>query len=425
MDLCVLTSSYPRHQGDPAGAFVKEHLKAISETGWRTQILAPDDREVGRGNKRTALEEAGVRVHRIPYFYPRRAQRLFYGNGAPENLHRDRLARFQAPLFMTTFTASALIASRNTDILLSHWAVPAGLTGALCSFCHGLPHLMILHSAGVAALHRLPGGRAIARFTAAHTDQLCAVADFVLNRFLALLPREQARSLSRNAEIIPMGIPPLPSSDFKSEEEQNRLRRELGIQDRFAILFLGRLDPVKGLRHLLRAVRGLEGVVTIIAGEGPDREALMQTASPDIRFLGALDYRLRFKLLRACDVLALPSVTLPNGRTEGQPQVIMEAMAAGLPVVASSVGGIGAILTNGREGFLVPPADEEALCVCLKKLMKNPRLCRQLGRQALEKSHLFQWTHLGPKHQNLIYRAIEERKRRQQGFSPGSRRKYR
>jgi glycosyltransferase involved in cell wall biosynthesis len=141
-----------------------------------------------------------------------------------------------------------------------------------------------------------------------------------------------------------------------------------------------RLLPLKGLGYLLRAIASLReefpNLILEIAGSGPERAALEQEAreihlSEAVRFLGWVEDLA--PVLARWEVFALPSLE------EGFPVAALEAMAAGLPVVASAVGGIPELIEDGRTGWLVPPQDPEALAGRLRQLLRDPEAQEVMG----------------------------------------------
>jgi glycosyltransferase involved in cell wall biosynthesis len=151
------------------------------------------------------------------------------------------------------------------------------------------------------------------------------------------------------------------------------------------VLCVANLMDYKGHRYLLDAVaelrrRGIECTLAL-AGDGPERPTLECQAarlSIDVRFLGPrTDIP---ALLARANLVALPSLT------EGMSNAVMEAMAAGRPVVATDVGGTAELLT-GR-GILVPPADVEALAAGMEILLRDPGAARRLGEAARNWSRL-------------------------------------
>jgi colanic acid/amylovoran biosynthesis glycosyltransferase len=165
---------------------------------------------------------------------------------------------------------------------------------------------------------------------------------------------------------------------------------------RLAIVCVGALHAVKGQRHLIEACRLLaaRGIsfICYFVGDGPDRRALERQAalaelSDSVVFLGAQTSDTVAKLLQRCDVLVAPSVPTRKGRREGIPVVLMEAMASGLPVVASRLSGIPELVEHQRTGLLVRPGDAAAIAECVTRLANDEALRGRLvaaGREKVE-----------------------------------------
>lgn len=190
----------------------------------------------------------------------------------------------------------------------------------------------------------------LARWAARFTRSVAATSGPLAGRIRSAAPRTPVH-------VIPNGIPvaALPTAAARAAA-----REALGLPAGSTVVaFLGRLSPEKAPEVLLRAVRGTR-LRVLVAGEGPLRDALEAETEPaQVRFLGFLPDVA--PVLAAADVLALPS------RTEGLPMAVLEAMAAGLPVVASAVGSLPEVLGGGA-GILVPPGDVSALRLALEGL---------------------------------------------------------
>ena len=154
------------------------------------------------------------------------------------------------------------------------------------------------------------------------------------------------------------------------------------------IVAVGTLHEVKGQRYLIDACRLLKerGVPFScrIIGDGPDHEALASAIegaglSDDVTLVGRVTSDAVADELRAADVLAAPSVPTSGGKREGIPVVLMEAMASGLPVVASRLSGIPELVTDGVDGLLVPAGDASALADALATLAASPETRTRFG----------------------------------------------
>ena len=160
-----------------------------------------------------------------------------------------------------------------------------------------------------------------------------------------------------------------------------------GAGRRRSLVFVGRLVTLKGLPVLLEALSSLKerhpDVRLTIVGDGPDRHALEQLVTrleltEHVEFLGSgTKSDVRDQLARS-DVLVLPSFT------EGVPIVLMEAMAAQVPVVATHVGGVPELVTNGKNGLLVPPGSAADLTAAIDTLLQDAPLRQRLTAAAAE-----------------------------------------
>jgi glycosyltransferase involved in cell wall biosynthesis len=178
--------------------------------------------------------------------------------------------------------------------------------------------------------------------------------------------------------LIPNGV---SDDTLNASFDGRRKRAELGLApDGHVVGAVSRLAWKKGIRYLLEAApQVLESVPDasfVIAGDGPLREELeAQAGALGIRdrvvFLGSR--RDGLELLSAFDVFVLPSVI------EGMSNALLEAMAMGLPVVATGVGGNMEVVADGRTGFLVPPGDPDPMAAAIVKLLHAPEMGREMG----------------------------------------------
>ncbi|RFP59556.1 glycosyltransferase [Cognatiluteimonas weifangensis] len=174
-------------------------------------------------------------------------------------------------------------------------------------------------------------------------------------------------------------VPPI------APDERDAVRRHLDVPaGRVLGLFAGRLVAQKNLDCLIAALAALapeQRPWIALAGDGPLRGQLEQLAreagvAADLSFLGERSDTVR--LMQAADFLVLPS------RFEGQSNALLEAMAAGCPVIASAVGGTPELVRDGRTGLLFAPGSVAALSACMARLCTDPTLRARLSRQARE-----------------------------------------
>jgi glycosyltransferase involved in cell wall biosynthesis len=181
--------------------------------------------------------------------------------------------------------------------------------------------------------------------------------------------------------FVPNGIDALPAGD------RGKVRSELGIEPGAPVIgAVAVLRPQKALHLLVRAAAELASahpqLRVLIAGEGPEREPLETL----VRELGLEDAVTLLGLRRDIpDVLAALDVAVVSSDFEGTPLAVLEYMDAGLPVVATRVGGLPDLIEHGRHGLLVEPGDAGALAAAVGTLLRNPQSARELGELARER----------------------------------------
>jgi colanic acid/amylovoran biosynthesis glycosyltransferase len=154
----------------------------------------------------------------------------------------------------------------------------------------------------------------------------------------------------------------------------------------FHLLALGRLVPKKGFSVLLMACRLLQAqgveVRLTLAGDGPERGKIRELIHREgladrVSLPGAVPHREVARLMAAADLLVMPSLIAPSGDRDGIPNVILEALLCGVPVVASAVSGIPEVIREGDTGWLTAPGDPEALARAVEAALADPEEARR------------------------------------------------
>jgi glycosyltransferase involved in cell wall biosynthesis len=201
----------------------------------------------------------------------------------------------------------------------------------------------------------------------------------------------------RQALIHNEGFPPkkvavvyngINLSAYSNGSDRAAVRREIAVGDRdLVILQVARIDPLKdhatAVHTLEHLVRRRPDARLVLVGEGPLLSEVRQLVadrnlSANVRFLGLRKDVGR--LLSAADLFLLTSVT------EGIPLAVIEAMAAGLPVVATRVGGTGEVVEDGQTGLLAPAGDPEGLARSVLRIAEDPTLANRMGQRGRERA---------------------------------------
>jgi len=202
-------------------------------------------------------------------------------------------------------------------------------------------------------------------------------------------------------EILPYGV---DVGEFAGGEGAT-WRARIGARDgELVIVGIGRLVAKKGFAHLVRASALLRsaGVPARVAlgGAGDLEAALAEEArragcEDFVSLLGNVPHDEIGDLFAAADVVAVPSVRDEEGNVDGLPNVLLEAMAAGRPIVASRIGGIPDVIEHERNGVLVPAGDAAALAAALSRLRDDAELRRRVARAARASAVERSWTAYG------------------------------
>jgi glycosyltransferase involved in cell wall biosynthesis len=219
------------------------------------------------------------------------------------------------------------------------------------------------------------GGRGALGSLLARAARVTAVSAAGLEQARALFPE-----LGERGRVVPNGLPPAAAPEGE-------------VPAGAYALCASRLAPYKGLDLLVMALARPEfpkGLRLVLCGRDQMNGGLQEFArklgvQDSVVFMGEQRPERLRALLEGCSVFALPS------RRENLPLALLEAMAAGKPVVASRVGGVPEIVTHGDDGLLVEPGDVAGLAGALASLVSDSGLRERLGRRARERSRAFGW----------------------------------
>jgi colanic acid/amylovoran biosynthesis glycosyltransferase len=181
---------------------------------------------------------------------------------------------------------------------------------------------------------------------------------------------------------IALGYPADRTLTHYNGVDLDRFHPGEGLREPGLVLHVGRLVEKKGTAVLIEAMAGIDDARLVVIGDGPLRSALERRAGPQVRFLGALSPDAVAEWMRRASLLAAPSLIARDGDAEGLPNVVVEAAASGLPVVATHHSGIPEAVTDGETGFLVPEGDAAALADRIGALLGADEPCRAMGAAA-------------------------------------------
>lgn len=322
------------------------------------------------------LCDRGIAIHVITRRYP--------GLSAYELVGGVPVHRLPIPGPKTTaslsFTLSALPLLRRLqpDVIHAHELLSPTTTAVAAGRWLGVPVIAKVLRGGMlgdlAKLARKPLGK------------------WRMQRFIQAVDGFAVISQEIDAELATWGVP-APKRFFipngvdtqrfapVSTDAKEELRRELALPDVLTAVYAGRLAPEKcvdQLIHLWPKVREIYAHARLlILGDGPEQARLHQLATPGVHFLGQIEDVLPY--LQAADLFILPSAT------EGLSNAMLEALAVGLPVIATNVGGAPDVIKHWQNGWLAPPWQSDSWLEAILVLFTLPELRAQLGAQGRQK----------------------------------------
>ncbi len=360
----ILTTSFPAYPGHAQSPFIYELAKALQSYA-DIKVICPFYPE----SKSEVECWEGIEIRRF-----KDATKLTSGGGIPSNLKSSALSKIvQLFPFLKSFYSKAKEECSDCDIIHAQWALSA-VVGWRVKKALKIP--LVLTTRG-------------AEITSAQKSRLFRQGlKFVLNHCDAVTPNNESHSkvLSSmgfaNFDIIPNGL------NVKQFTPRNKvlIRKKLGVpKDKKIILFVGWLIPRKGCDCLLRAMPSIlqqnSDALLLIVGDGVLRGQLEGLSvelgiKNHISFKGSLPPDEVPYWMNVADVFVLPSIS------EGKPNVVGEAMASGLPVIATNVDGTPDFVEDGKDGFLIPPGDIASLSNKLKLLLGDSDLRAKIGKEA-------------------------------------------
>ena len=352
-----------------AGAFLLTLARGQLARGHDVLALAPHDAGLP---ERSEID--GVRIAR--YRYGSDAQEtLAYRGNMHEQVFSSWRARGRLLRLLSASRAAVRRAEREfrPDVIHVHWWFPGGLA-VWPRATGGAPVVLTSHGTDLFLLDRSAATRALAAPIFRTAAEVTVIST-------PLVPRVAALGVdAAHVTVVPM---PMDESTFRADGPPPHESKTL--------LFVGRLIERKGPEYAVRALASLRGagrdVRLTLVGDGPDRAALERLAGAlgvldFVTFTGALPPAEVSRMYRCAAVLLMPAVTDWKGEQEGFGMVIVEAMAAGVPVVATRSGGIGDIVRDSENGLLVAERDAEGLARAALRLLDDAGLARRLSERA-------------------------------------------
>ena len=379
MKILFLTQTFPRSPVDTSGPFIRDLARGLIGHGDEVTVLTPHAEGVAE-----QWEDGGVEVRSFRYA-PEKSEVLGYSR----SLSADENVRWRAGLVTPLYLWGArravarLMAEREFDVLQGHWVVPNGIVAA--RFADRVTVGTGLHGSDVFMAER-SGVRTLVGHALRRCSFLTGCSPELVDRVCALgFPRERAA-------VIPYGVD--VETFAPGQEGREAWRERLGIPPEGVLLLsVGRMVSKKGYQVLLPLVPELlaahPNLHLVLAGEGDlldDFRSQTSEWKDRVHLPGIVLRDTLPDLYRAADAFVLPAVHDAKGNVDGLPNVILEAMASGLAVVASGISGIPLAITDDVEGRLVAERQPAELAAALGEVVSDPGRRRKMGEAARSKA---------------------------------------
>jgi len=352
MKVLILTTSYPRNSADPSGIFIKRLAGSLIRKGVKVTVLAPGDSQA-----KSHEWEEGIEIVRF-FYAPRRLMKIAYGEGGiPENLRRSPWLFSLLPLFLISLISYTIILAHNCDVIHANW-LQLGFLALPAKVIHRKPLVVTIRGSDF-------------------KKGLTWLGYLVFNYVEAITTvnqqwYHQLRGLwGTKVFYTPDGV------EIGDKVIDPRTRFNIS-RDKIVVLYVGALRWIKGADFLFQIAKSTgkinPSIQFLIIGPGNPKEFGLDKL-PNVICAGSLPPQEVLAIFPGCDIFIFPT------RHEGRGIVFLEAMASGLPCVASNLPVIAEVLTS-EAGILIEVGRIKEFVEAIDKLAKDSSRRKTMGEKA-------------------------------------------
>lgn len=383
--LLVTASTFPRWKGDTEPRFILDISKELNQY-FDVTVLVP---MCPNAKKCEILE--GVKVIRYHYFPIHKWETLCYPGAIVPRIKEKKIRVVLVPFLFISLYIKLLFIIRDYDIVHAHWLIPQGIVQSFFK----KPYIVTGHGGDVTSLNK-GTIRILKKRCLKKASYVTVVSEALKSEVMHICNVE-------NLEILSMGC---HVKNFSTEYRQDNY---FGQGEKKVVLFVGRLAEKKGVKYLIEAMNNVDAKLVVV-GNGPLRKELEEQAHRldlDILFMGSKSHDELKTIYASADIFCAPSVVAKDGDKEGLGLVLLEAMASGIPVVASESGGIIEIISNEENGLLVKEKDVEGIAKSINRLLKDESLAKKLVCNAFKTAEFYSYERIGKMYKQIINIILE------------------
>ena len=365
MKIGVITSAYPEFKDDPHGIFVHRLMREVIKHGNEVHVIAPHT------GGRTKYNLDGVNVEKFHYFHPKKFENLCGRAGMIDNVKDGYLVKFQVLTFLFFNTWYSLTKMKEYGYYSCAMAYTQWFRSLFLKKIFRIPYINTIYGEEVYLSKRYHTSFVL-KWLINNSVKSVTISSATMNSCLGLGLNED------KFEVTPFGV---DTNFFKPIYTPKN-------EDVFQILSVGYLIERKGFEYLIKSVKEVlkeySNVKLKIIGSGP-LESKLKYLITELKMVDRVELienvsdNELLNLYNSSDLFILPSITDTQGNTEGLGVVLLEAMACGLPVIGSKVGGIPDIIKDCETGLLVDEKNILDLSMKIKNLINDNDLRKKIA----------------------------------------------
>lgn len=359
-----LTSSFPVPGYPASGVFVFQLADSLG-SHCNLDVLTPDsDFNSDRDNSNVSKD---FHITRFRYA-PKKIQKLFHKpGGLPEAIRSDKWTFITLPLALFSMTYQIFKLSRNIDLIHANWS----LTAVLALFSKMLlrkPVIVTFRGSDISLANNNIIAKQLVRLCIKYCDQLVCVNSSMQQALI-----DYYHCPRKILSVIPNGV----------SEEFTDLPLKQNYSEPIKFIFIGNLTKNKSVDVLLKTLESLDGInfQFNIIGSGPE-EQYLKNLSDSLGITGKVYFLGQCLPEKIPHLLQDSDIFLFSSKSEGRPNVLLEAMAASKVILASKISGVTDLISDNKTGLLYTPGDQAELRSLINMVANNQEYAHQLGKQA-------------------------------------------